>query len=223
MSQKATAKFIYRLTMTRSKRYMKDKYGEAFWKRFRADSDEVFRKLIKELPDIGKSMFAFNYAYAPGYVAWYKAMEQNGLDAHERDILMLVMNEKMLTAVPKLLLHSVGKAYMNNMRKGSKLHVKRQSKGELHPLDWRVEFENIDKEHFNITITDCGFVKYAKEHDALGMLPAICQVDYMISYYMNVGFERTKTLGAGCECCDGHYCLTGTCDWDIEQRLKERR
>lgn len=55
------------------------------------------------------------------------------------------------------------------------------------------------------------------------MLPAICQVDYMISHYMNVGFERTGTLGTGCDKCDGKYCLKGQCDWDIEKRLAERK
>ena len=54
------------------------------------------------------------------------------------------------------------------------------------------------------------------------MPPGICQVDYMISHYMNVGFERTKTLGAGGCCCDGKYAMCGSCKWDPKVRLQER-
>lgn len=55
-------------------------YGRDFWKQFKEISDNRFRELIAEFPDIGESMFALNYAYAPGYVAWWNAMEQLGLE-----------------------------------------------------------------------------------------------------------------------------------------------
>lgn len=223
MSQRGMAKFLHRLTMVRSKKMIRERYGKLFWKSFQADANKIFRTIISEFPDIGNSMFAFNYAYAPGYVAWYKAMEKNGLDTHERDILMLLINEKMLLTVPKPLLHAVGRGYFANMRKMATLHIKRQEQAQLHPYDWTVSFENIDKDNFNITISRCGFITYAGKYQACGMLPAICQVDYMISHYMHVGFERTKILGAGDTCCDGKYCMTGSCAWDREKRLQERK
>ena len=105
MSQRSIAKMIYRLTMARSRQLIQRKYGADWWRRFKSLSDSRFRTLISAFPDIGDSMFAFNYCYAPGYVAWYKAMEQLGLEPHERDVLMLEMNEKMLLTVPKPLLH----------------------------------------------------------------------------------------------------------------------
>ena len=57
--------FIYRLTMMRSKPYIQKTYGKSFWKQFQALSDPVFHQVSKELPDIGNSIFSFNYAYAP--------------------------------------------------------------------------------------------------------------------------------------------------------------
>ena len=62
--------FIYHLTMMRSKRYIQETYGKSFWKQFQALSDPVFHQVSKELPDIGDSIFPFNYAYAPSYMAW---------------------------------------------------------------------------------------------------------------------------------------------------------
>lgn len=72
--------FIYHLTMMRSKGYIKKTYGADFWKQFKQSSDAVFKKVVKELPDISESIFSFNYAYAPSYVAWYKSMQKLGLD-----------------------------------------------------------------------------------------------------------------------------------------------
>lgn len=109
--------FIYHLTMMRSKRYIQKTYGKSFWKQFQALSDPVFHQVSKELPDIGNSIFSFNYAYAPSYVAWYRAMQQLKLSPKEADALLWKMNEKMLLTVPKSLLHAVGKSYLNGFRK----------------------------------------------------------------------------------------------------------
>ena len=222
MSQKGTAKLLYRLTMGRSRKLITDKYGEGFWNNFKDLSDMRFKELMDEFPDIGDSMFAFNYCYAPGYVAWYTSMEKLELDAHERDVLMLQMNEKMLLTVPKPLLHAVGKAYYRNMSKGAKRRMEKKTDG-IHPFDWEMQYTEEDRDNFRIDITACGFIAYARRYGGEGMLPAICQVDYMISHYMNVGFERTQTLGAGGCCCDGCYHINGYCEFDIEKRLTERK
>ena len=203
-------KFIYHLTMLRSRKMIKDKYGADFWRRFKSKSDRSFGKVLKRTPDIGKSVFSFNYAYAPSYVAWYRTMRALGLDAKQADELMWLMNEKMLLTVPKLFLHMVGKSYLNGFRRKAAEHEKRQKNG-LHPYDWEIAYKDIDDNSFEIDITKCGFIACAKEFGAEGMLPGICSVDYMISHYMGNGFKRTKTLGCGDSCCDCHYELTGEC------------
>ena len=222
MSQRSTARFLYHLTMNRSRPMIKAMYGADWWNRFKALSAEKFGQLIAEFPDIGDSMFAFNYCYAPGYVAWYTSMEKLGLEPHERDVLMLRMNEKMLLTVPKPLLHAVGKVYYRNMSKGAKRRMENPP-ASIHPFDWKMMYSEDDGDNFRIDITACGFIAYAKKYGSEGMLPGICQVDYMISHYMNVGFERTQTLGAGGSCCDGCYHINGHCDFDIEQQLAEKK
>lgn len=222
MSQKSTAIFLYHLTMGRSQKLIQQKYGKDFWNSFKKLSDRRFGELISEFPDIGESMFAFNYCYAPGYVAWYTSMEKLNLKSHERDVLMLQMNEKMLLTVPKPLLHAVGKAYYRNMSKAAKRRME-QKPDRTHPFDWKMTYTEEKKDNFRIDITACGFIAYTRKYGGEGMLPGICQVDYMISHYMNLGFERTQTLGTGGSCCDGRYCMNGHCGFDIEKRLAERR
>lgn len=206
--------------MARSRRMIKADYGKEFYKQFKTLSKQVFYKLLKETPDIGKSIFSFNYAYAPSYVAWYKAMTELGLNQSQADDLMWKMNEKMLLSVPKPLLHAVGKTYLKGFRKKAKEHIKRQERGELHPFDWEIEYEDINDNAFKITITRCGFITYADKFEAQGILPGICAVDYMIGYYMKTGFYRTKTLGYGDDCCNCLYALRGSCSLKPEKGQK---
>lgn len=213
-------KFIYRLTMCRSKGYIQKQYGKSFWKSFREHSDAVFRQVAAELPDIGDSIFSFNYAYALSYVAWYRSMRQLGLDAGQADDLMWKMNEKMLLSVPKPFLHMAGKSYLNSFRKKAKQHLQRQGKPGFSEYDWLIDYRDIDANSFEIDIRRCGFITVAKKYGVEGMLPGICSVDYMVSYYMGNGFSRTKTLGDGDECCNCHYELTGKCPLRAPEGMK---
>lgn len=214
-------KFIYRLTMCRSKGYIQKQYGKSFWKSFREHSDAVFRQVAAELPDIGDSIFSFNYAYAPSYVAWYRSMRQLGLDAGQADDLMWKMNEKMLLSVPKPFLHMAGKSYLNSFRKKAKQHLQRQGKPGFSEYDWLIDYRDIDANSFEIDIRRCGFITVAKKYGVEGMLPGICSVDYMVSHYMGNGFSRTKTLGDGDECCNCHYELTGKCPLRAPEGMKQ--
>lgn len=213
-------KFIYRLTMCRSKGYIQKQYGKSFWKSFREHSDAVFRQVAAELPDIGDSIFSFIYAYAPSYVAWYRSMRQLGLDAGQADDLMWKMNEKMLLSVPKPFLHMAGKSYLNSFRKKAKQHLQRQGKPGFSEYDWLIDYRDIDANSFEIDIRRCGFITVAKKYGVEGMLPGICSVDYMVSHYMGNGFSRTKTLGDGDECCNCHYELTGKCPLRAPEGMK---
>lgn len=213
-------KFIYRLTMCRSKGYIQKQYGKSFWKSFREHSDAVFRQVAAELPDIRDSIFSFNYAYAPSYVAWYRSMRQLGLDAGQADDLMWKMNEKMLLSVPKPFLHMAGKSYLNSFRKKAKQHLQRQGKPGFSEYDWLIDYRDIDANSFEIDIRRCGFITVAKKYGVEGMLPGICSVDYMVSHYMGNGFSRTKTLGDGDECCNCHYELTGKCPLRAPEGMK---
>ena len=212
-------KFIYWLTMSRSRKMIIQKYGRDFWDKFKSGSDRLFKEVLRETPDIGESVFSFNYAYAPSYVAWYRTMRELSLTAEQADELMWLMNEKMLLTVPKPFLHMVGKTYLNGFRRKAAKHMERQKNG-LHPFDWEINYRNIDSNSFEIDITKCGFIAFAKKFGAEGMLPGICSVDYMISYYMGNGFKRTSTLGYGDKCCDCHYELTGKCPLRPDGKMK---
>ena len=206
--------------MFRSRRFIIKKYGTEFWKKFKAESRIVFKKVLLELPDIGKSIFSFNYTYAPSYIAWYKSMRNLGLSAKEADSLMWKMNECMILTVPKIFLRSAGRIYLESFRKKAASHIEHQKNGNLHENDWLIEYRNLNKNSFEIDIKRCGFITLAKKYGAEGMLPGICAVDYIVAHYMGNGFSRTKTLGDGDDCCNCRYEIKGKCPLQVPAGLK---
>lgn len=206
--------------MFRSRRFIIKKYGTEFWKKFKAESRIVFKKVLLELPDIGKSIFSFNYTYAPSYIAWYKSMRNLGLSAKEADSLMWKMNECMILTVPKIFLRSAGRIYLESFRKKAASHIEHQKNGNLHENDWLIEYRNLNKNSFEIDIKRCGFITLAKKYGAEGMLPGICAVDYIVAHYMGNGFSRTKTLGDGDDCCNCRYEIKGKCPLQVPAGMK---
>lgn len=213
-------RFIYNITMFRSRRFIIKNYGAEFWKKFKAESRIVFKKVLLELPDIGKSIFSFNYAYAPSYIAWYKSMRNLGLSAKEADSLMWKMNECMILTVPKIFLRSAGRIYLESFRKKAASHIEHQKNGNLHENDWLIEYRNLNKNSFEIDIKRCGFITLAKKYGSEGMLPGICAVDYIVAHYMGNGFSRTKTLGNGDDCCNCRYEIKGMCPLQVPAGMK---
>lgn len=134
-----------------------------------------------------------------------------------------LMNEKMVTTVPRPFLKTIGKMYLNGFRKKVVADMVRQQDKKLHPYDWKAVYREIDKNSFELDITECGLKKLTHDFDADGLLPGICRMDYMLSNLMGNGFVRTKTLGDGDYCCNCHYELVGKCDWSPEKGFIDRK
>ncbi|MDD3227629.1 MAG: L-2-amino-thiazoline-4-carboxylic acid hydrolase [Oscillospiraceae bacterium] len=216
-------KLIYNLTMCRSKSYLIKKYGKNFWRDFKTTSDENFSKILPKVPDIGNSVFSFSYEFGPSYIAWYKSFLRLGLTGEEAIQTIWVMNEKMVTTIPRPFLKATGKSYLNGFRKKAASHVTLQDKGKLHPYDWHIRYRDINQNSFEFDITECGLKKLAHQFDADGLLPGICRMDYLFANLMGNGFVRSKTLGDGDNCCNCHYDLVGECEWSPEKGFTDRR
>jgi len=216
-------KIIYSLTMLRSCRELIRKYDKTFWNSFRKHSKEKLAAIIPLTPDIGKSVFAMNNKFVPAYIAWYQAFMESGLSQQEAWENIWMMSEKMITTIPKFLRHSAGKAYLNGFRKKLIIQLQRQQNNELHPYDWQVTYREISENTFELDFTECAIKKLAHDLNAEGVLPGLCRLDYLLSHFMGHGFERTKTLGDGDECCNCRYHIKGICEWSPEKGFELRR
>lgn len=216
-------KAIYLLTMMRSRKVLINKYGKEFWDSFSKYSREKLAEILPLTPDIGKSLFSFNYQFGTVYIAWYKTFMELGLQQQEAWETIWLMSEKMVTTIPKSLLHFMGRTYINGFRKEAVAHVERQRNNALHPYDWRIDYREISPNTFELDITGCAIKKLAHDFDAEGLLPGICRMDYLLSHLMGNGFERTKTLGDGDDCCNCRYHIEGSCEWSPEKGFEGRR
>ena len=209
--------------MWRSKNYLVHKYGQPFRLKFKIISKAEFSNILPQVPDIGESIFSFNYQFGPCYIAWYKAFVQLNLPPLEIDQNIWTMNERMLTIIPKCFLHACGKIYLNSFRKKALKHMSKKQRGLIHPYDWKIIYRAINSNSFEIDITECGLQKLAHTFNANGLLPGICRMDYLFSNLMGNGFTRTQTLGDGDPCCNCHYELVGKCDWSPEKGFIDRK
>ena len=68
-----------------------------------------------------------------------------------------------------------------------------------------------------------GISMLSKELGAEGLLPGVCRGDYLSAHLMGNGFERTKTLGDGDDCCNCRYYVKGDCDWSPDKGFENRK
>lgn len=214
---------IFALSMKTSKKYFCKKYGILWFMNFKKISKENLDDISKRIPKIGNSIFSMNYKFAPIYIAWYKAFEELKIEPNQIDKEIWVLNENLMNIFPKFLLKLSGKIYLNGFRKRAKNHVYKQNLGKLHPHDWKINFKDVDSNSFEINITECAYKKLAEEFNVKKMLPGICRMDYLMANLMGNGFQRTKTLGDGDNCCNCRYEIIGDCEWSPEKGFINRR
>lgn len=216
-------RLIFYVAMFCSKKYLVNIHSMDWYREFYSESKKCLHEILPKVPDIGKSIFSFNYKCAPAYIAWYLALKKMGVASHEIDRIIWDINESMVNRIPAFLLHKVCKIYMGSFRRKAGKHIRRQETTGLHPYDWQIAFRNISDNCFEIDIKACGIKKLAADFHAEGMLPGICRMDYLFANRMKNGFERTKTLGDGDECCNCRYFLQGYCDWSPEKGFIDRK
>jgi hypothetical protein len=216
-------RMMYLFAMLRSRKSLIQKYGMAFWGRFKKLSKEKLAVILPATPDIGKGIFSASYRFGCVYIALYKAFMELGMQQQEAWENIWLISAKMMKTVPKFLRYQVGKAYYGGFHKKAAAHVERQQRNELHPYDWRIVYREINDNTFEIDITECGIKKLAHDFGADGLLPGICRLDYLLSHLMKNGFERTKTLGDGDNCCNCRYHIVGTCEWSPEKGFEGRK
>jgi hypothetical protein len=216
-------KLIYRVGIIKSRSAIIQQYGKPFYKKFCITSKCWLDKVIAKTPDIGNTIFSFNYAFTPAYIAWFKAAIELDLPKEQADKLLWMINERIFSLIPKKIAPLFINRYLNNFRKKAPVHQSLSEQNSIHPYDYKITYQEINSRVFEIDIYECGMMKLAKDFDALGMFPSICRIDYLLSNYMGAGFERTKTLGDGDNCCNCRYTFGGTCEWSPEKGFIDRK
>lgn len=197
--------------------------GKTFYKSFHAEAKRILEEVLLDVPDIGNSLFAFNYKFGVCYIAWYKALKANDAEDKIAIIEIWSLTENFLRLIPRPLIRIAAKPYLKNWRKKAPAFEKLGDDNKLHPFDYKLRFIEIDSNTFEFYFYECGMKKLFVKFDVLGLMPGVCRIDYLMFNYMGVGFTRDKTLGDGNDCCNCQYSLKGTCDWSPEKGFVNRK
>ena len=173
------SKLLYRIAMLRSRRYFEQQYSRDFGTGSRRAAMPALPRFLPKVPNIGKSVFAFNYRFAPYYIAWYKTLLELGNTSQEAVENLWVMNERMARTLPDFLLKITGRLYLGSFSRKAAGHEARQKAGKLHPYDWKIAYRPIDANTYEIDILECAYVKLTSDLGARGMLPGVCRMDYL--------------------------------------------
>ena len=80
-----------------------------------------------------------------------------------------------------------------------------RSKKRKYPMDWVFDFSyDLSVPEYFVTHRECGVCKIARQEGLMFLMPYLCEMDYPTIEYKGGKLIRTKTLGAGDDCCDFH-------------------
>ena len=204
-----------------SKSTLKEVLGTEKYRLFRKKTTYYKKKYYPEIPEIGKTVFDTSYYFASCYFFYFPALKDLGYSAKEAGTIIWKINESFLRKIPRLFLAFTGNFYVSRSKKMGIWATEQAKRNNLHPYDWRIEYKEISKQKWSIDIMECYVIKMAKRFNQMDMFPYICRMDYLFSHYFKQGFERTKTLGDGNDCCNCQWEIPGKCDWPVtDPKLK---
>ena len=125
--------FIFHFAMARGRKALIIKYGKPFWFDFKRRSWAIFRELAPELPYLGRSLFSFNFQFAPAYTAWYRALTELGLSRDEAMEVIWLLNEPLVH--PAAVYAQGGQGQFSGFRIKAPAHELRQKRGDQHVVE----------------------------------------------------------------------------------------
>ena len=80
-----------------------------------------------------------------------------------------------------------------------------RSQKKEYPMDWVFDFSyDLSVPEYYVTHRECGVCKIGQQEQLAFLTPHMCVMDYPTIEYKGGKLLRTKTLGAGGDCCDFH-------------------
>jgi len=221
---KLKVRFVHAVMTATARKGLTHEYGTGFYRDFAGKSKQKLNALLEEVPDIGESIFSFNYLFGPCYFSWYSTLLSLNLDKSSALQLIWQINEDFVRAIPNPLLRWFGKnMYLGGFRRKAIIAEERGKVGSLHPMDWRIEYRSIDGNTFTIDIYECAMLKLADKLGYREMFPHVCRMDYLFSHYFGQSFKRSSTLADGNICCDCWYQAPGSSEWAPEKGFINRK
>jgi hypothetical protein len=214
----------YRVLMFANAPYLRQSYGETFYRNFRLAADGKLRELVPRIPDLGDSVASMSYAFITAYVPLFHGFKQFDETMDRAGELLWVMNENLLERFPSAVRTLLGRmATSNSMLKSLRAAQLKGEQGLLHPMDWRVALEEPAEGGHRTTWTPSGALQALRSIGEDGVFPYACRIDYLMANLMGLRFVRTKTLADGDDCCNNYIAGPGLTEWAPEKGFERRK
>ena len=170
--------------------------------RFRKNHIVEYKAMVARTPSAGSpkdNMFApVMYLACYGF-AYYKADPEH---------ITMEVFDGMIDAICKcdtMKRFYKGKNCFDRKEIDKYVHGSERSKKKQYPMDWVFDFSyDLSVPEYYVTHRECGVCKLARQEDLMFLMPHMCVMDYPTIEYKGGKLIRTKTLGAGGDCCDFH-------------------
>jgi len=218
---KCLIKVANTLMMAGAKSMLKRKRGHENYSKFKQMVSLYKERLYPFIPYLGKTVFDNSYYFANCYFFFFAALKDLGYSAEEAMRIIWKMNESVMRLMPAPVRILTGKYYANRSRKMGISATQKGKVNNLHPYDWKIEYESVSKNKWIFNVSECYILKMAKQFNMTEMFPHVCRMDYLFSHYFRQGFYRDKTLGDGDNICNCCWEIPGNCEWPLaDNKLK---
>lgn len=175
--------------------------------RWPGEAEAQYRTLLRELPDLGKSMMAANMLDWFTIVAFYEASGHR-LDGE----VLLELKRRQVERLRFVARFVDGNRSKWPYRLFEKIYVKfikesqkHRAKGEWMDT-WRVVLNPDHRtEGFSFHLVGCPIARHAKAHGYETLLPYLCKTDHYLAKLLHARLIRTQTEALGGTCCDYWY------------------
>lgn len=171
-------------------------------KEFKKKQMKEYKAMVARTPSVGsmkENMFAPVMYLACFGFSYYKADPQRiTMDVFDGMIDALCKSDTMKKFYK-------GKNCFDQSEIDKYVRGSERSKKREYPMDWVFDFSyDLSVPEYYVTHRECGVCKIAKQEDLMFLMSHMCVMDYPTIEYKGGKLIRTKTLGAGGDCCDFH-------------------
>ncbi len=171
-------------------------------KEFKRRHKKEYREMVRRTPSVGsvrENMFApVMYLACYGF-SYYKV---------DSERISMEVFDGMIDAVCKsdtMKKFYKGKNCFDLKEIGRYVKGSERSKKREYPMDWVFDFSyDLSVPEYYVTHRECGVCKIGQQENLMFLTPHMCVMDYPTIEYKGGKLIRTKTLGAGDDCCDFH-------------------
>lgn len=184
------------------------RYGASLAHNLIKQARQEYVRLIPGLPDLhGKQPFSQFIAATGWFLAFHRALAQDGRPVWEAGELAYALTAKYMERLPRVAARLIHWAWFSNVFQKRVRFRAKQSQKHRQRVDFVYEYVEGDGERFDFGVDylECAIWSFLKAQGAPELAPYVCALDQLYSDTFEWGLVRTSTLAEGGTRCDFRF------------------